>query len=113
MRPAHPASARMLYNMSGGKHKTAKKRFKTEEAALRAVLHHWQPLPSAPEDEYDCLVHHLLNVLHADSKIDATKVAACISDEMTAHFGLPVSAQEADVISRQICEAWKKVAHHV
>jgi hypothetical protein len=91
--------------MSAGGNKPAKKRLKAEEAVVRGVLHRWQPIPGAPEDEYDCLVHHLLSVLHSTSKPNSEKLAACISKEMIEHFGISVSSDEASAISGQISEA--------
>ena len=91
--------------MSEGGNKAAKKRLKAEGAVLRGVLHRWQPIPGASEDEYDCLVHHLVSVLHSTPKPNSEKVAACISKEMTEHFGISVSSDEAEVVSRQISDA--------
>lgn len=99
--------------MSGGVHKPAKKRFKAEEAALRSILHRWQPIPGAPEDEYDCLVHHLLSHLHAHPRSGPEEIAACISEQMAEHFRSCGSVEGAKAVSRKIHEAWKRFAENV
>ncbi len=95
--------------MSKRLNRAAKKRIKVEEAAVREILNRWQPIPGAPEDEYECLVHHLLSHLHADAESGPDKIAGWISEEMQDHFGLDISAKAAVGVSRQIAEQWGKL----
>lgn len=37
--------------------------FQRNEAGLRAILNEWDFIGGTPEDEYDCLAHHILSVL--------------------------------------------------
>ena len=54
-----------------------------------------------PDDEYDCLVHHIISSLHRGD----SDIAGLIYREMNDHFGLSVRQEEADKVS--IIDWWK------
>jgi len=93
--------------MSRLESKNKRKQFETEEHALRNIFNEWQPIGfSTPEDEYDCLVHNLLSVLHAGW--EKRDIAARIKKEIEHHFGLvSVQAKEIESVTNKIWEWWK------
>ena len=81
----------------------AKRRVKVECAAVRSILLAWDPIGTgnSPEDEYDCLVDHIVSAVH-QGRTEAKDIAAVISSELTDHFG--VTASEESIL---------RVAEHV
>ena len=61
------------------------------------LLREWDPLslmadPTAPRDEYDCLVGPLLNRLQAAATV--ADLAAHLHHELEEHYGCPFSRKE-------------------
>jgi len=73
--------------MDKANRKMRRKEFAAEERAVRDILNEWEPIGfSTPEDEYDCLVHRVLSVLHGGGTKD--ELAAKIKFELEHHLGL-------------------------
>jgi hypothetical protein len=92
--------------MSKQKTKLRRKRFAKEESEIRKIVYEWQPigLPT-PEDEYDCLVHHVISILHAGGNHD--DVAYKIKYELENHFGLySISMYDINIIAGKIFNCW-------
>ncbi|MEN6320405.1 MAG: hypothetical protein ABFD82_16840 [Syntrophaceae bacterium] len=95
--------------MSKRKTKLRRKRFAKEESAIRRIIYEWQPigLPT-PEDEYDCLVHHVISILHARGNHD--DVAYKIKYELENHFGLrSISTNDINIIAGKIFDRWTEL----
>lgn len=65
--------------------KSKKKEIKAEEAFLRQLFHHWDPIvsgipPHTPLDEYDYLVHKIISELHSCVTCDG--LLKLISDDL-------------------------------
>ncbi len=77
--------------------------FKVSEATVRRILNEWAPIGvGTPEDEYDCLVHRILSVLHGHGSI--LDVQAALQNELSGHFGL--SGVPAEEINRATAKIW-------
>lgn len=74
--------------------RAAKLRVKAESAAVRRILLSWDPVGAGgvPDDEYDCLVDHIVSASR-HGKADAKDIAAVISSELTRHFGVTASGE--------------------
>ena len=94
--------------MSGASHKNQKRRFNREEQFVRGALNEWDLIPGSPEDEYDCLVHHILSALHAGANQEDLEML--IEEEMSNHFGLSATkSTETDLaVARTILEWWTR-----
>ena len=79
--------------------------FRNEESALRAIVSDLFRVDSngVPEDEYDCLVHHLLSALHRG--VGRVELVAGVESHLRDHFDVDVgaSSQAADRVAG---EAW-------
>jgi len=79
-----------------------------EERAVRDILNEWEPIGfPTPENEYDCLVHLVLSVLH----VSGTKheLEATIKFELEHHFGLrPFPAKEVKPAVDRIWKWWQE-----
>jgi hypothetical protein len=88
--------------MSDSTHKKEKNRIKADEIFVRRILTEWDPIPGSPDGEYDCLVHHILSVLHHG--VDQADLVSVIKNEMINHFGVEEPdaniARVADKISK-------------
>ena len=93
--------------MSKLESKNKRKQFKIEDHALRNIFNEWQPVGfTSPEDEYDCLVHNMLSVLHAGG--EKRDIAARIKKEIEHHFGMgSIQAKEIESVTNKIWEWWK------
>lgn len=86
-----------------------RKRFAEEEAAIRKVISEWGPIGfPVPDDEYDCLVHQLLSLLHAGGNRD--DVAGKIEEELRDHFGLSsVSSRGIASVAGRVWSCWQRL----
>jgi len=93
--------------MSKPETKNRRKRFAKEETAIRKIINDWKPIGlQAPDDEYDCLVHHLLSVLHSGG--NQQDVAAKIKSELKNHLGLSsFSENEISVVADKVWNCWQ------
>jgi hypothetical protein len=82
--------------------RAAKGRVKAESAAVRRVLLAWDPIGvgGAPEDEYDCLVAHIVSALHQGKT--EQDIAAVISSELTDHFGVSAPAEDISRVAAKL-----------
>ena len=80
--------------------------FKRNEAGLRAILNEWDFIGGAPEDEYDCLTHHLLSALERQGS-DVEGITGVITRECTEHFWVEVSSKDAKTVAIKIVRWWK------
>ena len=84
--------------------------FRKEESALRAIIADLGPMDpqGLPEDEYDCLVHHLLSALHRG--VDRGGLVHEIESHLREHFGLGAgpSSQTADRIAEATWTWWSE-----
>jgi hypothetical protein len=82
--------------------------FRKEESALRPIVKDLGPMDpdGLPEDEYDCLVHHLLSSLHRG--VGRAGLAQEIESHLREHFevGAGVSSQTADRIAEATWTWW-------
>lgn len=100
-------------NMSRHKTRLRRQQFSNEEAAIREIMHQCAPVAfPAPEDEYDCLVHQLISLLHAGGTQD--DLACRIRDEMESHLALSLlPANGIDAIAGEVLRCWMKIGAHV
>ncbi len=83
------------------------KLFKKEEHSVRAILNEWDPLQaSPPPDEYDCLNHRVLSVLHSGSSRDDLK--SMIEREMLDHFGFEAPKKGVEAVTDKLWAWWLK-----
>lgn len=68
--------------------KNSKRRqFRREEKAVLDILNEWEPIGfKTPEDEYDCLAHQVLSLLHTGA--GQRELRDRIRTEIHSHFGL-------------------------
>jgi len=94
--------------MSKPETKKKRKQFAKEEAAIRKIINIWEPIGfTTPEDEYDCLVHHLLSILNSGG--NQQEVAAKIEKEIKNHFGLSqFPKKEITAIANKVWTCWQK-----
>jgi hypothetical protein len=82
--------------------------FRSEESALRAIVMKLGPMDQEglPEDEYDCLVHHLLSSLHRG--VDRGGLRQEAEFHLREHFGFDAgeSLQTADRIAEATWTWW-------
>lgn len=95
--------------MSKPETKKKRKKFAVEEAAIREIINAWKPIGcSTPEDEYDCLVHHLISLLHLGG--NRKDIFVKIRYELENHFGItPPSRKEITAVADKIYVCWQKV----
>jgi hypothetical protein len=93
--------------MSRPETKKKRKKFAKHESAIRKIINNWPPIGcKTPDDEYDCLVHHLLSVLNSGGK--KKEVAVRIKQELEHHFGLRhVRKKEVSSTADKIWKWWK------
>ena len=84
--------------------KTRRANFKAEEAAVRKILNDWDTTPGLPEDEYDCLVYHVLSALHRGSA--ECRLEEMIRHELEHHFGFKEPVDDARRLSEMVWEWW-------
>jgi hypothetical protein len=94
--------------MSGSQHKTETKRFKGDENSVRQILNEWNPIPGSPDDEYDCLVHHILSAIHRGSR--EADLIQIIKSEMVQHFGVEESDRNIATVVEKLSEWWRSKA---
>lgn len=89
--------------MTRSERKARRTSFRNEESALRVLVAELGPLPAAwlPEDEHDCLVHHLLSALHRG--VDRDGLAQGARAHLLGHFGF--AADESSRAAERIAEA--------
>jgi hypothetical protein len=64
------------------------------------ILNEWDPIPSSPEDEYDCLTHQIISKLHnGASKKD---IETIIGSEIINHFGIEEEKEKIKKVSNEI-----------
>ena len=82
--------------------------FRKDESALRAIVRDLGPMDpdGLPEDEYDCLVHHLLSALHRG--VTREGLGREIESHLEGHFGFDtrVSSESADWIASATWSWW-------
>ena len=83
-----------------------RKRIKTEAAAVRAILNAWDPITGgfSPADEYDCLVDHIVSVLHRGATEEER--SKLITSEFADHFGAPVADPDVSRVAKEIWTWW-------
>lgn len=85
--------------------KAMKNQIKKEAQSIREILNQWDPLGGSPEDEYDCLVDHVLSALHR-GMTDSTDLARLIKSELNDHFGIDLSKEVVFDIAELIHNYW-------
>ena len=79
-----------------------------QEALLRAMINAWDPIGliacGTPEDEYDCITHRVLGLLH--SQADAAAISKSLATFLPYHFGSAPSAPEIEAFAVKATEAW-------
>ena len=75
---------------------------------MRAILVAWDPLGDSPEDEYDCLVDHIVSELH-NGQTQEHDIATVISSELQQHFGVTASAEGTVKVAGQIAAYWRSL----
>ena len=95
--------------MSKPETKKRRKQCAKEEFAIRQIINDWKPIGfPTPNDEYDCLVHHLLSVLNSNG--NQQDVSEKMKDELKNHFGLrSFPEKEIYAIADKIWACWKKI----
>jgi hypothetical protein len=80
--------------------------FRREEAALLRILNDWDPIRvGPPPDEYDCLAHHVLGLLHRGAAQD--DVRDLLEREVADHFGIrDIPPAEFDGVATRILRWW-------
>lgn len=77
-----------------------RKRVRRERPQLRALINDWNPIGvgGLPEDEYDCLVDHILSKLYAGAT--GPDLANLLETELDGHFGITPPADVAHFADR-------------
>ena len=82
--------------------------FRKEESALGAIVRDLGPMDpdGLPQDEYDCLVHHLLSALHKGVTREGLNTE--IESHLKGHLGFDtrVSLESADRIAGATWSWW-------
>jgi hypothetical protein len=91
--------------MTNNQAKPRQHEFKSEERVIRDILNKWNPIEGSPEDEYDCLVHHILSGLHRGAKAEGVRLI--MTDELANHFGITVSEEELIPVAQDIGDWWQ------
>ncbi len=77
--------------------KVRRRELRRLEHAVRDVLIAWDPVPGAPDDEYDCLIWPLVRYL--DERAGRAEIAAWLQGEVATHYGIDVGhAQIFEVV---------------
>ena len=88
--------------------KAKRSSFRREQSALRTIVTELGPMDpdGLPEDEYDCLVHHLLSVLHRGTRREELNQE--VESHIRGHFGFDagVSSQTAERIAGATWAWW-------
>ena len=86
--------------------------FRSEESDLRAIVRELGPMDAdgLPEDEYDCLVHHLLSALHRG--VAREGLGEEVKSHLRGHFGFDAleSSETADRIAAATWTWWSNRA---
>ena len=81
-----------------------RKAFKIEKKAIRNILNDWDPISGSPWNEYECLVHWILSLLHrGGTKIE---ISSLIKDKLEHHFGLNGDKDQIEIVSGKIWSYW-------
>jgi hypothetical protein len=76
-----------------------------EEIEITKILNEWDPIPSSPEDEYDCLTHQIISKLHNGAS--EKDIEILIGSEITNHFGIEEEKDTIKEVSNKIIHYWK------
>ncbi len=72
---------------------------------LRALLKHYcNPLPDAPEDEYDSIVLQLILMLIRNESV--SEMSRNVSDEFKQKWGIVISKDQAIMVSFMFVRWW-------
>jgi hypothetical protein len=82
-----------------------KKLIKLEEIEITKILNEWDPIPSSPEDEYDCLTHQIISKLHNGAS--EKDIEILIGSEIINHFGIEEEKDTIKEVSKKIIHYWK------
>jgi hypothetical protein len=85
--------------------KAMKDQIKQEASSIRKILNQWDPLGGSPEDEYDCLVDHIVSALHR-GMASSSNLARLIKVELNDHFGIKQSEKSIFNIAESIHKYW-------
>lgn len=93
--------------MSKPEAKKRRKQFAKEECAIRKIINDWKPIGfPTPEDEYDCLVHQLLSILHSGGT--QQEIAAKIKSVLQDYFGLSrFPEKEISAVADRVWNCWQ------
>ncbi|MFF7967299.1 hypothetical protein ACFZC3_18370 [Streptomyces sp. NPDC007903] len=82
------------------------------EDGLRRLLNEWDPLDVAEDvqDEYDCMVGHLLLLLRTGS--DQARIAGFLRTDLTDHFGLDPRFLGTESMAARLVAWWGAAAPH-
>ncbi|HZC82048.1 MAG TPA: hypothetical protein VE222_10105 [Nitrospiraceae bacterium] len=78
--------------------------FLSEEVAVLSILNEWAPIGGAPQDEFECLGHQILSVLHQGAT--QAQVTHIIQAELSGHFGIQVESTDVERVAGQIAQWW-------
>jgi hypothetical protein len=78
-----------------------------EEIEITKILNDWDPIPSSPEDEYDCLTHKIISRLHDDAS--EKDIETLIGGEIIHHFGVEEEKDTIKEVSNKIFRYWKNI----
>jgi hypothetical protein len=80
--------------------KVRRRELRRLEDAVRGVLLAWDPIPGAPDDEYDCLIWPLVRYL--DEGAVRSEIAAWLQSEVATHYGIEVEQEQALDVARRL-----------
>ena len=85
-----------------------KANLREQEALLRIMVNAWDPIGliacGTPEDEYDCITHRVLGLLH--NHADAAAISKSLATFLPGHFGSAPSTPEIEEFALKAIEAW-------
>ena len=98
------------FEMKRSEKKNRLRQFRKDEQALLDILNEWEPIGfRTPPDEYDCLAHHVLSLLHSGCSLE--KLVDKIRTEIYTHFCLTdIPASEIKETAQKIWAWWKSRA---
>ena len=82
-----------------------KKLIKSDEIEITKILNKWDPIPLSPEDEYDCLTHHIISKLHNGAS--EKDIETLIGNEIINHFGIEEEKNKIIEVANKIFNYWK------
>jgi hypothetical protein len=86
--------------------KLEKQKVKSHADSVRRILNAWDPIPGSPEDEYDCLVDHIVSALYRGIA-DTQSLAMLIESELMHHFGIKETESTISEVASEIAAYWK------